>query len=150
MAIPTRRLEETSATNLDLARSIVASWERGDYGSAAWADAEIEFVFADGPTPGTHKGIAAMAASWREYVASWRDARAEAERYLELDSERVLVLLDFGGAGRTSGVEVSQIRARGANLFHFRDGKVTRLVLYFERSHAFEELGLERDGDRTS
>ena len=34
------------------------------------------------------------------------------------------------------------LRARGANLFHLGDGRVTRLVLHFDREHALADLGL--------
>lgn len=49
-----------SVSNLDLMRSIYAHRERGDFGSAAWADSEIEFVAADGPSPGRRTGMAGM------------------------------------------------------------------------------------------
>jgi ketosteroid isomerase-like protein len=32
---------------------------------------------------------------------------------------------------------------KGANLFHFRGGKVTRLVVYWDRERAFVDLGLK-------
>ena len=86
--------------------------------------------------------MADMARSWREYLSGWRDARADVKDYRELDSERVLVRLDFIGRGRTSGVEVGQARATGANLFQVRNGKVTRLVLYFDPDRALADLGL--------
>jgi ketosteroid isomerase-like protein len=129
--------------NLDLVRSIYADWERGDWTSASWAHPDIEFVFADGPSPGSFTGVAAMARTWRDYMSDWRDVRADAKEFREIDSERVLVLLDFIGRGRASGVEVARARSRGANLFHIRDGTVTRLVLHFDRDRALADLGLE-------
>jgi hypothetical protein len=131
------------SANLDLVRSICADWERGDYSSAEWAAPDIEFVFADGPSPGSFKGVARMARTWREYMSNWRDARADVRDYREIDSQRILVLLDFIGRGRTSGVEVGQAHARGANLFQICNGRVARLVLYFDRDRALADLGLE-------
>jgi hypothetical protein len=39
-------------------------------------------------------------------------------------------------------LELGQIRAKGAHLLHVRDGKVTKLVICFDRSRAFAHLGL--------
>src|SRR6476646_9085214 len=129
--------------NLDLARSIYAAWERGDFSSAEWADPEIEFVFADGPEPGSWKGLAGMAEGWRDFLSTWEELNAEAEQFCEVDSERVLVLLHNGGRGKMSGLEVGQMSWKAANVFHFRKGKVTRFVNYFDRDRAFADLGLK-------
>jgi ketosteroid isomerase-like protein len=49
----------------------------------------------------------------------------------------------LSGRGKASGLEVSDTETKGANLFHIRDGKVTKLVLYWDRDRAFADLGLE-------
>ena len=126
--------------NLDLVRSIYADWERGDYSATEWAHPEIEFVIAGGPAPGRWTGLAGLAEGWREWLSAWEDFRPEAEEYREIDGERVLVLLRFGGRGKTSGVEIGQMQSNGANLFHIRDGKVTKLVI---SDRALADLGLE-------
>ena len=69
--------------------------------------------------------------------------RSQADEYRELDDERVLVLIEFRGRGKASGLDVEQLGTKGADVFHLRDGKVMRLVLYWDRDRAFADLGLE-------
>ena len=131
------------AENLDLVRSIYADWECGDFNSAEWAHPEIEFVRADGPSPASSTGLAGMAEGMRGILNVWEEYRIEAEEYRELDGERILVYVRNRGRGKTSGLELEQMRTKAANLFHVRDGKVTRIVHYFDRESAFVDLGLE-------
>jgi ketosteroid isomerase-like protein len=132
-----------SRENVEVVRSIFAAWERGDFSHAEWAHPEIELVIADGPTPGSWTGVAEMAEVWREGLSAFEELRNEADEYRVLDEERVLVLMHFSGRGKTSGVEVGDIHMKGANVFQVRGGKVTRLVLYWDRERAFADLGLE-------
>jgi ketosteroid isomerase-like protein len=135
------------SANLDLVRSIYADWERGDFSSAEWVHPEIEYVQADGPAPGIWTGLAGLAEGWREILSALDDVHLEADEYRELDGERVLVLNHYsGGSGKTSGVELGRMRSEVAALFHVRDGKVTRLVLYWERDRAFADLDLAPEG----
>jgi SnoaL-like protein len=136
-----------SSANLELVRSICTARERGDYGSADWAHPEIEYVMADGPTPGTWVGLDELAEGMRDFLSAWEDFRAEVDGYRELDDERVLVLLRFSGRGKTSGLELAQTAPKGANLFLLRGVKVTRIVHYFDREHALADLGLAPEAE---
>jgi ketosteroid isomerase-like protein len=81
-----------------------------------------------------------MAEGMRDFLSAWKGLRSEAEEYVELDNERVLVLFRFSGRGKTSGLALEEIRPTGAHLFHVRDGRVTRLVVYFDRERALADL----------
>lgn len=130
-----------ASANLDLVRSIFAAWERGDFSSAEWAHREIEFVRADGPSPGRWTGLAGMADGTRDWLNAWEDLRFEADVYRELDDERVLVLVRYIGRGKASGLELGHIPMKAASLFHVRGGKVTRLVHYLDE-RSLTDLGL--------
>jgi ketosteroid isomerase-like protein len=130
------------SANVELVRSICEARERGDYSSADWAHPEIEYVMADGPMPGTWSGLVELANGIRDFLSAWDNFRAEVDDYRELDHERVLVLLRFSGRGKTSGLELAATQQKGANVFHLYDGKVTRVVHYFDRERALSDLGL--------
>ena len=132
------------STNLELVRSIYAAWERGDFSSAAWAHRDIEFVIPEGPDRGTFRGVVPMAQTWGAFLNAWDDYRVEADDYREVDGERVLVLMKHGGRGKTSSMDVDHLRTEGANLFEIRDGKVTRLVIHWDRDRALADLGLKK------
>jgi ketosteroid isomerase-like protein len=134
-----------ASPNVVLVRSIYAAWERGDFGSTEWADPEIEFVLSGGIADGAWTGLAGMAEGWRTYLSAWEDLRSEVDEYRELDEERVLVLTRLTGRGRTSGLELGQMRAKGATLLHINGGKVTKLVVYADADHALADLGLAPD-----
>ena len=126
--------------NLDLVRSICAAWERGDYTTVEWEHPEIEFVIADGPTPGSWTGAAGITEGWGGFLNAWEGFHAQMDEYHELDDERVLVLGSFGGRGKISGLDLGKTGSRVATLFHILDGQVTRLVISFDR-RALTDLG---------
>jgi ketosteroid isomerase-like protein len=127
--------------NLDLVRSIYASWGRGDFSRATWADRDISFEFADGPEPGRWTGLEAMSKAYGDWLRGWRDFSAKPERYMEADDRRILVFVLNSGRGRASGVGLEQRSV--ANLFELSDGKVTRFVIYWDRARALADLGIE-------
>jgi len=130
------------SANLDLVRSIFADWERGDFSDASWAHPKIEFAFVDGPEPGHWHGIEQMDAAWHDWLGGFVSFRSEAHECRELDHGRVLALTTFIGRGRASGVDLGQMTTEQAATFQIREGKVTRLGLYWDRNRALGDLGL--------
>jgi ketosteroid isomerase-like protein len=136
-----------ASANLELLHSIHAAWERGDYSSADWAHPEIEYVHADGPAPGSWVGVAGMAEAWREWLSVWEEYHSEVDKFRALDGEHVLVFFRLGARGKASGLELGQMRTKGASLWQIVEGKVTRLVIYWDREHALTDVGLSSETD---
>ena len=128
--------------NVELVRSIFASWEQGDFASVEWADPDIVFESV-GFDAMKSRGAAEMGRRWREWMSAWTDYLTEAEEIRELDGTRVLVLMRHGGRGKASGLGIGEVKRAGANIFELRDGKVCRLAIYWDRDRAFSDLGLE-------
>ena len=129
--------------NLDLVRSIYADWERGDFSKADWANPDIEWVNVEGPTPGRSIGLDGIAAAFRHWGTAWEDFRIVADEFIELDADSVLVLVHYSGRGKMSGVEIGELPSKTAAVFHLRDVKVTRYVVYGDRDRALADLGIE-------
>jgi ketosteroid isomerase-like protein len=79
-------------------------------------------------------------------MSAWEDARLAAEEFHELDDERILVLTRFSGHGKKSGLDLD---TKGANILHVHEGKVTRIVRYWDREHGLDELGLPSESRST-
>jgi ketosteroid isomerase-like protein len=95
-----------SRENVELVRSIYEASERGDFSREVdWVHPEMEYVVADGPSPGAWTGVAGFVEGWRDQASPWEGFRAEAEEFRELDDQRVLVLTRRHGRGKTSGLE---------------------------------------------
>jgi ketosteroid isomerase-like protein len=131
-----------SQENVELLRSILSAWERGDYSSTEWADPEIEYVVADGLEPGSGTGLIGLAKAWGAWMSAWENLRIEVDEYRDLGDERVLVLARKHGRGKQSGLEIDEMHAKGAATCYVRGGKVTRMDLYYNRENAFIDLGL--------
>ena len=98
---------------------------------------ELRGSVSDGYT-----GPAAVEEGWSALLETIDDARPEAQEYRDVDEERVLVLGCLRGREKSTGADVEQLRA---NLFRIRDGKVVRLIFYWDRGRAFADLGLAPD-----
>ena len=133
------------SSNVDLVRSIYAEQKRGELNPTAWAHPAIELVFADGPSPGSWTGVDGMVEGWRAYLDAWDDYYSEPVEMRELDEERVLVFDQVRGRAKASGVDLGQISAYGADVWHVRAGKVVRIAIYFERERALADVGLAAD-----
>ena len=131
-----------SSANVELVRSLFTGWERGDYSSAQWAHPEIDFVIADGAAAGSWKGLAGLAKGFREILSPMEQYRIVADEYRELEGGRVLVLCRQYGRGKASGLELEEIQAKAAALFHIDNQKVTKLVVYGDRRQALADVGL--------
>jgi ketosteroid isomerase-like protein len=132
--------------NLDLVRSIGAAWVRGDYSQTDWAHPDIAFVIADGPAPGSWRGLAGMAEGWRSFLSAWEEFHGDrVDELRELDDEHVLMFHSWAGRGKSSGLELEQMPAKAATLFQIRGGKVSRLIIYFDRERAIADLGLPQE-----
>ena len=119
-------------------RSILANWARGDYSSVEWADPDIVFIGADNPEE--TRGIEAVGRRWRDFLTAWEHFGTTPEKFIDLEDDRVLVLVRFEGRGRASGASTTSFS--GAQLFTLREGRVVRLVLYSNIGDALEAAGL--------
>jgi hypothetical protein len=94
-----------------------------------------------GVETGSWTGQAEMAKAWRSTISAYDELRVRADELRELDAERLLAFHSLSGRGKMSGIQLEP--AQRQILFHIRDARVTRLVIYPDRDRALADLGLK-------
>ncbi len=88
---------------------------------------------------GTTVGIEGFISLWRDYLSAWDSWVVTPIDVVDVDDQRVLALMDYDGRSKTHGAEIT---LAGGNLLTVRDGKLTRLELFFRRQDALKAAGL--------
>lgn len=90
--------------------------------------------------PRTYRGLAEIWAATKEWLEPWEHYWMTADEFIELDENRVLVLMVIHGRAH-SGNELDQ---RVAAIWTMRDDKAIAVRYYMSRAEALEAAGVER------
>src|SRR5262245_32963190 len=130
-----------SQENVEILRRLYEHWAAGDF-PADFFDPDVEFSRTGAQTPdmeGRWFGLDQFLAAFREYLQPLSDLRIEAERFIDLSRDRVLVLSRQTARGKQSGVP---IESEFGDLFTLRDVRIVRYDSYWNRADALEAAGL--------
>jgi ketosteroid isomerase-like protein len=147
-----------SSDNVGLTRRIARLARLDDFGAAfqdeesvqavrsalaPFLDREFEFEmlgpeYAQGGASG--HGVEEYLAAWREWLGPWESYRIEAEEYLDAGDKVVMLVRQLG----TTKMGGAPIENRGAAVFSFSAGKLTRIEFHLDRERAMKAAGLDR------
>jgi hypothetical protein len=130
-----------SKENVEMVR---AGYEHPDgmgaaFGDRVAVDAEFDFssIYPDQPVINGLENLQRFRAE-----GPWAQLKFEPERFIDVDEERVLVLVRAMATGEESGVRVA---TKAAHEFTFRDGLLVRVKVYGDRDQALQATGLSGD-----
>jgi hypothetical protein len=92
-----------------------------------------------GPAGSIANGIDGFLNFWREWLSAWETWVLGPPEYIDVDENRVLLVYAVRARSKTHQVEMA---IEGGNLLSFREGKLTRLELFFDRAEALKAAGL--------
>jgi len=87
----------------------------------------------------TVQGFDALVAAWQEWLSAWEIWLITPTEFVDVDEERVLVLMEVQARSKTHGVDMS---LEGANLLTIRGGRLVRLEMFLDQNEALEAAGL--------
>jgi ketosteroid isomerase-like protein len=99
---------------------------------------DFEWVVPGHPEGDVRHGREGVIEFFREWVEPWEDLDVNWELH-PAGPERALALIDMHGRGRESGVPTEM---RFGQLWTFREGRASRMVVYFDVDEARHEAGL--------
>ncbi len=133
-----------SQEKIERLRSLYADWEQGNFWTTGdYVDSEFEFewkwAFPDvaGIPEGRTHSLAQLTAVWLDWLKPWERFTVEAEKFIEVDDDRVLVLYV-----RRASVGNSAIERKGGTLWTFRNGTAVHAADFDDRAKALEAAEL--------
>ncbi|HTY98148.1 MAG TPA: nuclear transport factor 2 family protein [Solirubrobacteraceae bacterium] len=110
----------------------------GEVASLLHVDFESVFPNLLGGTE-TYVGLEGMRTAWLDWLAPWTSYRIEMERAIDC-GDRVVTFYDVFATPRRATHEV---KLSGADVWTFRDGKISRWEGFPSRRAALKSVGLE-------
>jgi ketosteroid isomerase-like protein len=130
-----------SQKNVEISSEAIAALNRdGVDGFLAYCDPDVEWIappdWPEDPVFNGHDGVSRAIALFGEHLD---DFQVEMEKVVDVDDDRVVVLLYQSGRIKGSG---HTLREPLGVATEFRDGKATRFQLYFSWHEALNAVGL--------
>ena len=129
----------TVEDDMRLFESMFREWERGEFWNPEPYAEDVVFV-RSGPDGGEYHGRGGLAAAWRDFLGAWDDFRIEGERAVPGGDGTYVLLLRLHGRGKGSHLAIAQ---DVANLVQTRDGRITRLEMFWDRDEALRAAGAD-------
>jgi hypothetical protein len=92
----------------------------------------------DASRPVVH-GLDGFVSGFGDWLSAWETWVVTPTDFIDVDENRVLVILDVRARSKTHQVEMP---VEGANLLTIEDGRLARIELFFDRGQALEAAGL--------
>ncbi len=132
----------TAADPREVIRQLYEGWNGGDVdGMLALYHPDAVFDASDRIfNPDVYRGHEELRRFSAEVDRDWERWQVEIERVIELDPERLLVLMRSRARGRASGIELEEHSS--ATIWTIREGLVMHAKLFSDRADAFGAAGM--------
>jgi hypothetical protein len=132
-----------SEENVEVVRTVLGAWNRDEQEAMLdFLDPEIVFdATRREVNPKTYLGMEGMRLMLADRDEVWREFRTEPREFVDA-GDRVVVIGDWVGKGKGSGIEVRQPTA---HLFTVDAGRIVRWELGHSHTGALEAAGLSDD-----
>ena len=125
-------------------REVFSEWAKGNFRAGAGLLAPERVAMWGEPPAGdvTCHGQRQIAERFGEFLATWSDFRVEADEFIPLHDDYVLVVARQYGKGKHSSVEID---ARVHIVWKFAGEKVVGTYWFFDRAKALRVAGLSEE-----
>ena len=131
-----------SQDNVEIVRRWRDSWARRDVPDLLTCfndDIEVDFSNAEGPFRGIYRGRDDVIRFCRSLWEAWEVITFSFEAAIECGDECLVTTNVLRAQGRVSGINVE---AHGANLWTFREGRISRCKLFQTTDEALKAVEL--------